>query len=247
MQACERVGLLVPEEVAVLGAEDDAIRCEFSHRPLSSVVTNRLISGFNAAELLDRLMSGERVAPVRIRTEPARVIARQSTDILAIEDRAVASALGYIRDNACMGISVANVLEHVAVSRSQLERKFRRYIGRSPKAEIREVRIARAKQLLSETAFPLRKIAGLVGFEHAEYLSVFFKRSTSQSPGAYRRHIWTRTGQRLLKPALPRIFAADPGSVRGGHSLEGASDASASGEWLDAPASNAPFLRVVGG
>jgi LacI family transcriptional regulator len=196
MQACEHIGRLVPEEVAVLGVEDDAIRCELSYPPLSSIATNRFFSGYAAAELLDRLMSGEKIKAAEIRTEPTRVMVRHSTDILAIEDKTVASALGYIRDNACMGISVANVLEHVAASRSQLEKKFRQYIGRSPQTEIRQVQMAKAKQLLLETDFPLKKIAELVGFEHPEYLSVVFKRHTKQAPGTYRQHVQAETGPR---------------------------------------------------
>jgi LacI family transcriptional regulator len=95
-----------------------------------------------------------------------------------------------------MGITVANVLEHVAASRSQLEKKFRQCIGRSPQTEIRQVQMAKAKQLLLETDFPLKRIAELVGIEHPEYLSVIFKRHTKLSPGAYRRHVQSETGPR---------------------------------------------------
>jgi len=208
MQACEMVGRIVPEEVAVLGVEDDAIRCELSYPPLSSIATNRFFSGYAAAELLDRLMSGEKIKPGEIRTEPTRVMVRHSTDILAIEDKTVASALGYIRDNACMGISVSNVLEHVAASRSQLEKKFRQYIGRSPQNEIRQVQMAKAKQLLLETDFPLKRIAELVGFEHPEYLSVVFKRHTRISPGAYRSQVQSETGPRPPGSSLLPVQAS---------------------------------------
>jgi LacI family transcriptional regulator len=196
MQACEQIGRMVPEEVAVLGVDDDAIRCELSYPPLSSIATNGFFSGYAAAELLDKLMAGEKIKPAEIRTEPTRVMVRHSTDILAIEDRTVASALGYIRDNACMGITVTNVLEHVAASRSQLEKKFRQCIGRSPQTEIRQVQMTKAKQLLLETDLPLKRIAELVGIEHPEYLSVIFKRHTKLSPGAYRRHVQSETGPR---------------------------------------------------
>jgi LacI family transcriptional regulator len=187
LEGCQLAGVAVPEEVAVLGANDDAIRCELSNPPLSSVATNSFLSGFTAAELLDQLMRGRKIKPAESLIEPIRVVVRNSTDTLAIDDRTVTEALGYIRDNACLGISVSNVVDQVAASRSQLEKKFRQYLGRSPQAEIRQVQLGKTKQLLHETDFPLKKIAELVGFEHPEYLSVVFKRVTKLSPGAYRR------------------------------------------------------------
>ncbi len=187
LEGCHLAQASVPEEVAVLGANDDATRCELSHPPLSSVATNSFLSGYSAAELLDQLMAGRKVRPAESLIEPIRVVVRNSTDTLAIDDRTVTEALGYIRDNACLGISVSNVVDQVAASRSQLEKKFRQYLGRSPQAEIRQVQLGKTKQLLHETDFPLKKIAELVGFEHPEYLSVVFKRVTKLSPGAYRR------------------------------------------------------------
>jgi LacI family transcriptional regulator len=198
IEACLAAGLTVPEDVAVLGANDDAIRCELANPALSSVATNSFLAGHTAAELLDQLMSGAKVKPEETRIEPIRVVVRRSTDILAIEDKTVAAALGHIRDNACMGISVANVLERVAASRSQLEKKFRQYIGRSPQAEIRQVQLGKIKQLLHETDFPLKKIAEIVGFEHPEYLSVVFKRVNKLSPGAYRRQVQADSGPRRV-------------------------------------------------
>jgi LacI family transcriptional regulator len=232
IRACQHAGLSVPEEAAVLGAEDDGVRCELVHPPLSSVVTNRFVLGYAAGELLDKLMSGAKVTPAVVRIGPTRVEVRQSSDILAIEDKIVASALGYIRDNACSGITVADVAGHVAVSRSQMERKFRRYIGRSPQAEIRQVRIDKAKQLLLETDFPLKKIAELVGFDHTEYLSVFFKRGTSRSPGAYRRQIRIETDQRAPKPGLPAGLSPNNGSGKQSHFFEGRSHSPVSSELL---------------
>ena len=99
----------------------------------------------------------------------------------------------FIRENACRGISVDAVLKHAFVSRSQLEKKFRRHLGRSPQAEIRRVQVAKIRQLLLETDFPLKKIAELTGFEHVEYMCVVYKRLTGEAPGAYRRRQTTRT------------------------------------------------------
>ncbi len=123
---------------------------------------------------------------------PVGVVTRQSTDILAMSDKNVAAAVSYIREHACQGISVDDVLKQVFASRSQLEKKFRRFIGRSPQAEIRRVQVSKIRQLLFETEFPLKKIAELAGFEHVEYMCVVFKRLTGESPGSYRKKVQTR-------------------------------------------------------
>jgi LacI family transcriptional regulator len=187
MAAAENSGLHVPEEVAVLGANNDSIRCELSNPPLSSVAANAFQSGYRAAETLEALTNGGRPADMDVRIEPLGVVTRPSTDVLAIHDRCVATALNFIRERACQGISVDEVLKHAFASRSQLERKFRKHLGRSPQAEIRRVQVDKIRQLLVETDFPLKKIADLTGFEHVEYLSVVFKRLTGQTPGAYRK------------------------------------------------------------
>ncbi len=187
MAAAQVAGLLVPEELAVLGANNDAIRCELAYPPVSSVAINSFQSGYRAAEALDLLMHGQKPQETDIRVDPLGVVTRHSTDILAIEDKNVAAALSYIREHACTGIAVEQVLRHAAASRSQLEKKFRKHLGRSPQAEIRRVQVARIRQLLIETDFPLKKIAELTGFEHVEYMCVLFKRLTGMTPGACRK------------------------------------------------------------
>jgi LacI family transcriptional regulator len=124
-----------------------------------------------------------------LRVEPLGVVTRQSSDVLAMSDKNVTAALSFIREHACRGITVEQVLKHAFASRSQLEKKFRRHIGRSPQAEIRRVQVDRIRQLLFETNFPLMKIAELTGFEHVEYMCVVFKRLTGESPGAYRKRM----------------------------------------------------------
>jgi len=185
--AAQEAGLNVPEEIALLGVNNDVKRCELSHPSLSSVALNAQQSGYQAAEVLDRLLRGETVPDCDIRVDPVGVVTRLSTDILAVGDKNVAAALGFIREHACRGLTVDEVVGHAAASRSQLEKKFRRFIGRSPQAEIRRVQLARVKELLGETDLPLKSIADLTGFEHLEYLSVVFKRLTGESPGQYRK------------------------------------------------------------
>lgn len=185
--AAQYAGLHVPEEIALLGVNNDVMRCELSHPSLSSVALNAQQSGYQAAEVLDRMLRGEKVVDSDIRVDPIGVVTRLSTDILAVGDKNVSTALSFIREHACRGLSVDEVVAHASASRSQLEKKFRRFIGRSPQAEIRRVQLARVKELLSESDLPLKSIAGLTGFEHIEYLSVVFKRMTGESPGQYRK------------------------------------------------------------
>lgn len=185
--AAQSAGLRVPEEIALLGVNNDLVRCELSHPPLSSIALNARQSGYHAAEVLDRLLRGRAPESMEVRVDPLNVVTRLSTDILAVADRNVSAALNFIREQACRGVSVDEVVAHAAASRSQLEKKFRRFIGRSPQAEIRRVQLARAKELLTETDLPLKSIAGFTGFEHIEYLSVVFKRLTGESPGQFRK------------------------------------------------------------
>jgi len=192
--AAQAAGMLVPEEVAVLGANNDIIRCDLAYPPLSSVAPNAFQSGYRAAELLDTLIRGGKPESFDIRIEPVGVAERHSTDILAIDDKNVAAALSFIRENACRGITVEQVLLPAFASRSQLEKKFRRCLGRSPQAEIRRVQVAKIRQLLIETNFPLKKVAELTGFEYVEYMCVVFKRLIGESPGSFRKKNQIRAG-----------------------------------------------------
>jgi LacI family transcriptional regulator len=192
LSATHAARILVPEEVAVLGANNEPIRCELAYPPLSSVCPNAFQSGYKAAEILAGLMAKRQPECHDLRIEPLGVATRPSTDALAIDDRSVATALSYIRQKACAKLSVEEVVKNAYTSRSQLEKKFRKHLGRSPQAEIRRVQVAKIKQLLQETDFPLKRIAEMAGFEHVEYMSVVFKRLTGDSPGAFRRNTQIR-------------------------------------------------------
>jgi LacI family transcriptional regulator len=129
---------------------------------------------------------GARAPKHPIFIEPAGIVTRRSTEVLAIEDRHIAAAIRFIREHASEGIDVSDVLRAVPLSRSTLERRFARALGRSPKDEILRVRLNRAKQLLAQTDFSLAMVAEKVGFEHTEYLSVIFKKKTGLTPGQFR-------------------------------------------------------------
>jgi len=187
LDACQRSGHKVPDEVAVLGVDDDTLLCELCNPPLSSIITNPEQIGYEAASVLDRLMQGGRVDFKERLIPPMGATTRLSTDVLAIDDEHFVSAVRYIREHACRGITVDNVLDTVPLSRSTLERRFRQHLGRSPQNEIRIVQLNRAKQLLAETDHALHRIAEIVGFEHAEYFNVAFKRAFGCTPGQFRR------------------------------------------------------------
>lgn len=186
LDACRSAGLAVPAEVAVIGVDNDTLLCDLASPPLSSVIPNAHRTGYEAAALLDRLMQGQRVPAQPLLIAPLGVAPRQSTDVLAVDDRDVARAVQFIRDHACEGINVADLLRAVPLSRRVLELRFQRLLGHTPREEILRVRLARVKQLLGETDLPLYLIAERTGFEHIEYLSVVFKRETGATPSAFR-------------------------------------------------------------
>jgi LacI family transcriptional regulator len=188
LDACRQLDIAVPEEIAVIGTDNAETFCELCSPRLSSVVPNARRIGYEAAALLDRLMAGEQPPYNSLRIPPIGVITRQSTDILAIEDPDIATAVRFIREHACKGICVDDVIRQVPLSRSVLERGFRRYIGRSPQKEIRQTQIKHIKRLLLETDWPLERIAELTGFEYPEYMMVLFKREVGQTPTEYRHH-----------------------------------------------------------
>ena len=188
-EACRLSGLNIPEEVAVIGGEHDALNCQITRPPLSSIDLCPERIGWEAAALLARLMDGEPPPEEPIRITPARIIVRQSTDTLAIDDPILVQALEFIAEHAKRAISVADVLESVPVSRRVLEQRFQKRLGRTPAAEIRRVRIETAKRMLAGTNRSLNQIAAACGFDHPEVLTRVFRRYEGLTPSAYRRQI----------------------------------------------------------
>lgn len=186
--ACNRAGLHVPEQVAVLGVDNDELLCGLCNPPLSSVILDLEQIGYEAAAWLDKIMQGDKpAAGALLEVSPLGIAVRQSTDIFAISDPDIAGALRFIREHACDGINVQDVLNHISVSRSWLERGFRTHLGRSPQTEIRRMQIDHCKTLLKTTSLTLDRIAIMTGFKHAEYMSALFKRETGEPPGRFRR------------------------------------------------------------
>ena len=187
LDACRTVGIRVPDDVAVVGVDDDALLCELSDPPLTSVAPDTHRTGYVAAGLLERMLSGRRTPADVHLIAPLGVVTRKSSDALAIDDADVSAALRFIREHACDGIDVADLLRQATVSRRVLESRFMKLLGRSPHQEILRCRVEKVKKLLAETDLPLKAIAKKSGISHTEYLSVTFKRMTGQSPSQYRR------------------------------------------------------------
>jgi LacI family transcriptional regulator len=186
-EACKTVGLRVPEEVAVIGADNDDLVCELSDPPLSSVALNVERGGYEAAELLDRLMHGEKMAGQSIIVQPTHVVARQSTDILAVEDQEVAYAVRFIRDHARQPVQVSEVAEAVGLSRRALQQRFRTVLKRTVYDEIRRARMRLVAEMLAETNLAIYQISEVLGYSGLSKLSRAFQRETGMSPVAYRR------------------------------------------------------------
>ena len=186
IEICAQNQIAVPEQVAVLGVDNDDLVCNLAETPLSSIIPNAHGAGYLAATLLARMLAGERVEGKAHLLEPLGIETRQSTDSLAIDDQELIRAARFIREHACSGIKVEDILREVPLTRRVLESRFKRYFGHSPHDAIQRVRLRRAEELLKETDLPLTVIADRAGFIHAEYFSVVFKKHKGIAPSQFR-------------------------------------------------------------
>jgi LacI family transcriptional regulator len=194
-ELCRELEIRIPEEIALVSNDNDELMCEFAHPTISSVDLSARRIGFEAAALLDALLRGQPAPAAPLLLPPMGVVARQSSDILAVDEPAVAQAARFIREHAAEAINVGDVVRHVGISRRWLERGFHRALGRSPLDEIRRVRVERAKDLLARTDLPMPDVAARSGFSSAPRLSIVMHAQTGMSPTAYRRQF------RLGRPA----------------------------------------------
>ena len=184
--ACHRLSLRVPEQVAVLGVDNDELACGLCQPPLSSIDLSATKVGYLAAEMLFDRLSGKDVAMGPFVVPPTGVVERPSTQTLAIHDEDLTRALRLIRQQACDGLTAHEVVEQVSVSRTALERRFQRHLNRSIHQEIVRTRLDRVKQLLRTTDLPMPDIAERCGFNYASQLSHVFRREVGTTPRSYR-------------------------------------------------------------
>jgi LacI family transcriptional regulator len=189
VEACRLTELRVPEDVAVVGVDNDDVLCDLAHPSLSSVLVPAEKVGYEAAALLNLLLAGARPPRRPVLLPPSGVVTRQSSDMLAIQDADVATALRYVRDHVHVPLRVADVVRAVPVSRRALERRFHELFQRGLGEEIRRLHVERAKQLLATTERVVAEVADLAGFSSQQQLSRVFRRETGLTPTAYRRQV----------------------------------------------------------
>jgi LacI family transcriptional regulator len=187
LEVCRAIGSRVPEEIAVIGVDNDEAICQFTDPSLTSVDQGCRWAGYEAAALLDQWMAGSKVAGGKHTFEPVGIVTRRSTDVLATPDADVAAALRFIREHACEPIGLSEVLAATQASQSTLRRRFKAVLGRTIHDEIQRVRIERAKQILLSTDWPLKQVARHTGFSSARRLAIVLREHEGISASAYRR------------------------------------------------------------
>jgi LacI family transcriptional regulator len=189
LDICRELSVRVPDQVAVLGVDNDDLVQSLANPPLSTINTARERIGFEAAAMLERLINRTPLPGRSVTVAPLGVITRRSTDVMAVDDADVVDAVRFIHAHAGRPIGVSDVMREVPLSRRQLERRFRARLGRSILDEITRCRIDRAKQLLVETELTLPQVALASGFGSASYFSVVFAETEGTTPGAYRDRV----------------------------------------------------------
>jgi LacI family transcriptional regulator len=197
--ACFDMDIGVPEQVAIIGVNNDDLLCESAWPPLSSVEVDYSRVGYAAAELLDRLINGEKLpkASRLLLIAPKGVTFRQSTDVLAVDDHYLAMAIRYIREHACDPCTVQDVLRKVPVGRRWLERHFMEKLARTPHDEIIRVRLDRAGRMLQNPEETMERVAEACGFGTVPNMTRTLKQVWGATPGAFRRrHLGTLRASR---------------------------------------------------
>ncbi len=187
LEICEASGLEVPEQVSIIGMDNSLRAVDAMRTPISSVDTNLALLGYRGAALLDELMQGKRPPPEPIRVPVAGLIARKSSDLVAVNHPGVAKGLKFLLENFHRPISVDDMARAAAMSRRGFHQAFLELIGRPPGHELQRVRIEHAKQLLAQTNQKLAVIGQLCGYQSANSFWFAFKQSVGNSPQEYRR------------------------------------------------------------
>lgn len=192
LESCRALGYGVPEDIAVIGVDDDPYICELANPPLSSVCIASDRAGYEAAQLLHRMIVGEeKMDGQRILAPSVGISARQSTDILMVRDQEIRKALRFIRENVTRPIQVRDVVRATDLSHRTLNDRFHRECGSSINKQLTRARIDHISRLLRETSIPVGEIARMVGFETDHHFARYFQRAVNVTPQAYRRKFST--------------------------------------------------------
>ena len=195
IQICQENHIKVPSDIAILGIDNDEIGCNLTTPSLSSVSYNSKGAGYQAAEMLDRLMNGYKIDQNVILISPIEVINRQSTNIFAVGDDTILKALDFIKTNSRSITQVDDIANAVGMSRRNLARKFKSLLGMSIHDAIKQARTEDIRHMLIDTDIPITQIATRLGFNDASHISRYFKVQTSTTPIEYRKKYSTKTSQ----------------------------------------------------
>ncbi|MEI6323639.1 MAG: DNA-binding transcriptional regulator [bacterium] len=212
IEACKQLNLVIPEQVSVMGVDDDETFCTLSIPHLTSIRPDCEKIGFQAAELLDGMMSSSEPYVKRIVIQPKEVIVRPSTDIRAVSDSLVAKAIKKLHRKDSGHRDIKDVAKELKISRNMLDRRFGKALNRSSSHVLRWVLIARIQQLLLDTDYTLTEIAKATGFINSENMKALFKANMGFSPGTYRQnhvewgfHTSCRDQPKRSEVILPRV------------------------------------------
>lgn len=186
LNACREYSIKVPEEVAVIGVDNDDVLCNLSDPSLTSIEPDTERIGYEAAALLHSMMRRQRHKSGIKQIPPARIVERTSTDVVPIEDSVTVQAVRFIRDHVHEGIAVKDVLSHIGRSRTDLEQRFRRWLKTTIRGEIQRRRMDRVCRLLQETELNLNQVAQGSGFASAAHLCRLFRHQFRQTPTQFR-------------------------------------------------------------
>ncbi len=186
LDACLQAGLAVPDEVAILGVDNNEVICESLWVPLSSVFHDLERVGYEGAALLDRLMRGQSAPAEPILIQPRGVVVRRSTEVLAIHHEPSRRALVFMQENYRRNIGASDAAQASGIPRRTLDKAFREYLGRSVREELARIRLTRSRELLLQTKQPVAEIAAAVGFNTAQYFNNVFRQATGTTPRKFR-------------------------------------------------------------
>lgn len=187
INVCNDAGIAVPEDVAIMGMENDAQLCEAVFPTLTSIDLNGRLGGYNAAMLLDKMMNGDSLPPLPLIQKPSHIAKRQSTNMVAVANPIVSKSLNFIHTHLADKIQVSDIAQQLDISRRTLTDLFRKHLRRSPEKVILKAKIEWSKKLLRETKYCLDEIAELVGYQSVAYFCRAFLRETGQTPTEFRK------------------------------------------------------------
>ncbi len=186
MECCLAVGLKIPDDIAVVGVDNDEVICQGMDPMVSSVDPNAYKIGYEAAAMLSRMIDKKAVEQTKL-IAPLGVVPRASTYTTAVDDPMIATAMSLIHGRSESPLSVGEIARRMKLSRRTLERKFRQMVGASVATAIRRAHVERAKQLLIDTDLSLEEVADAAGLKYVRQLRIAFQRETGHSPTHLRR------------------------------------------------------------